>query len=175
MSNLVTIIHPVGSATPRVVEFNQALVDLSERMRLICLEESLSSLAATQLGISTNMILVRGDLYVNPRIIQGEESFGSHESCIKDGPQTLSFIRFASLHLYYQTLSGEEKMTWITDKDLAVEIQHQIGHVQGDTQYAGSKTAPDPGQLPAPYSPLIANPSRCMTCGPSKWHPRKEK
>lgn len=174
MSNLITTPHPVLFFTPRVVEFNQELSDLAERMKQTCEEENMQSLSAPQIGSNTNIILVNGELYINPRIIQGENELSSSEVCPTFKHSLLAFTRFSDLHLYYQTLSGEEKLTWITDRPLAIEIQHQIGHVQGDTQLGGVGKVIDPPTPPAPYSLLIPNPSACRTCGPSRWKPKRQ-
>jgi peptide deformylase len=125
-------------ATP-VVTFDNALKQLVEDMAETMYNAPGIGLAATQIGIGSQLIVVdvskeKGENdfmpLANPRIIDAEGHQVDEEGCLSVPELTSNVKRFKKITVVYQDIHG--LATEITAEDrFAVVLQHEIDHLNG--------------------------------------------
>jgi peptide deformylase len=117
--------------------FDEELLELIENMKDTMEANGLNELAAIQIAVPANVILLKdaqGEILelINPRIIQSE---GTVESTEKTGYLpgiTATLPRYGKIKLVYQDRSGTQKSMDV-DGDLSIRIQRKIDYTFGGT------------------------------------------
>lgn len=122
-----------------VVTFDNALKQLADDMAETMYNAPGIGLAATQIGVRNQLIVVdiskeKGERdfmpLINPRIISSEGRQIDEEGCLSVPELTSNVKRFKQVVVAYQDING--KTLEITAEDrFAVVLQHEIDHLNG--------------------------------------------
>lgn len=123
-----------------VVEFNEELKKITEDMTSLMYEKQGIGLAANQVAILQNIIIMdcknlpnRESLYVfvNPKIIFESNALTSYkEGCLSFPSLFVDINRPNEVKVQWQTITGETKEQTFTGLE-ATCIQHEIDHING--------------------------------------------
>ena len=125
-----------------VNEFDEKLSELAENMLETMYEERGIGLAAVQVAVLKQMVVVdlkSGEedtslreprVFVNPRIVDRSGETISEEGCLSVTEFRAGVKRSESIKLEYQDLQGNPQ-TLEADGLLSICIQHELDHLQG--------------------------------------------
>lgn len=117
--------------------FDEELFELIENMKETMEANGLSELAAIQIAVPANVILLKsaqGEILelINPRIIQREGSVESTEKTAYLPGITATLQRYGKIKVVYQDRDGVQKSMDV-DGELSVRIQRKIDYTFGGT------------------------------------------
>ena len=120
-----------------VIDFNQELKALAERMLEIMYESNGIGLAAPQVNQTVRLIVVdvsegrdNPRIFVNPKIKQSSGSVDSSEGCLSVPEIRTTIKRYESVTVEYLDLSGEKHEEPLNDL-MSICVQHEIDHLDG--------------------------------------------
>ena len=120
-----------------VIDFNQELKALAERMLEIMYESNGIGLAAPQVNQTVRLIVVdvsegrdNPRIFVNPKIKQSSGSVDSSEGCLSVPEIRTTIKRYESVKVEYLDLSGEKHEEPLNDL-MSICVQHEIDHLDG--------------------------------------------
>ena len=120
-----------------VIDFNQELKALAERMLEIMYESNGIGLAAPQVNQTVRLIVVdvsegrdNPHIFVNPKIKQSSGSVDSSEGCLSVPEIRTTIKRYESVKVEYLDLSGEKHEEPLNDL-MSICVQHEIDHLDG--------------------------------------------
>ena len=125
-----------------VDEFDEKLSELAENMLETMYEERGIGLAAVQVAVLKQLVVVdlkSGEedislreprIFVNPRIVERSGETISEEGCLSVTEFRAEVKRSESIKLEYQDLQGNPQ-TLEADGLLSICIQHELDHLQG--------------------------------------------
>ena len=125
-----------------VDEFDEKLSELAENMLETMYEERGIGLAAVQVAVLKQLVVVdlkSGEednslreprVFVNPRIVDRSGETVSEEGCLSVTEFRVEVKRSESIKLEYQDLQGNPQ-TLEADGLLSICIQHELDHLQG--------------------------------------------
>ena len=120
-----------------VIDFNQELKALAERMLEIMYESNGIGLAAPQVNQTVRLIVVdvsegrdNPHIFVNPKIKQSSGSVDSSEGCLSVPEIRTTIKRYESVTVEYLDLSGEKHEEPLNDL-MSICVQHEIDHLDG--------------------------------------------
>ena len=125
-----------------VKEFDEKLAELADNMRETMYEERGIGLAAVQVGVLKQLVVVdlkSGEedislreprVFVNPHIVERSGETISEEGCLSVIEYRAEIKRAESIKLEFQDLQGEPR-TLKAEELLSVCIQHELDHLQG--------------------------------------------
>lgn len=125
----------LDSSSKPVVDFDESLEKLLEKMTEVMNASDGIGIAASQIGVSLNVAIVgRGDgtffEVVNPEILSADEPITLGEGCLSVPGEHEEVPRFRRVKVRYQDKTGEWHEIEAEDK-LAHVLQHEIDHLQG--------------------------------------------
>lgn len=125
----------LDSSSKPVVEFDESLEKLLEKMTQVMNESEGIGIAASQIGVALNVAIVgRGDgtffEVINPEILSADEPITLGEGCLSVPGEHEDVPRFRRVKVRYQDKTGEWHEVEAEDK-LAHVLQHEIDHLQG--------------------------------------------
>jgi peptide deformylase len=131
--------HPILSkAAEPVVEINDEIRELAESMAKTMYFHGGVGLAAPQVGVSKQLIVVDvGDglrVYVNPKLSEKKGRAYTTEGCLSFPNKTFRIRRFTDVRLQAYDLDGrfvDQRFNNI----LGVVLQHEIHHLSGLTLF----------------------------------------
>jgi len=125
-----------------VKEFDEKLADLADNMLETMYEERGIGLAAVQVGVLKQLVVVdlkSGEedislreprVFVNPHIVERSGETISEEGCLSVIEYRAEIKRAESIKLEFQDLQGEPR-TMEAEGLLSICIQHELDHLQG--------------------------------------------
>ena len=120
-----------------VVDFNQELKALAERMLEIMYESNGIGLAAPQVNQTIRLIVVDVSegrdspcIFVNPKIKQPSGSVDSSEGCLSVPEIRTTIKRYETITVEYFDLKGEKHEGPLNDL-MSICVQHEIDHLDG--------------------------------------------
>ena len=120
-----------------VVDFNQELKALAERMLEIMYESNGIGLAAPQVNQTIRLIVVDVSegrdspcIFVNPKIRQPSGSVDSSEGCLSVPEIRTTIKRYETITVEYFDLKGEKHEEPLNDL-MSICVQHEIDHLDG--------------------------------------------
>ena len=120
-----------------VIDFNQELKALAERMLEIMYESNGIGLAAPQVNQTIRLIVVdvsegrdNPRIFVNPKIKQSSGSVDSSEGCLSVPEIRTTIKRYESVTVEYLDLSGEKHEEPLNDL-MSICVQYEIDHLDG--------------------------------------------
>jgi peptide deformylase len=120
-----------------VVDFNQELKALAERMLEIMYESNGIGLAAPQVNQTIRLIVVDVSegrdspcIFVNPKIKQPSGSVDSSEGCLSVPEIRTTIKRYETITVEYFDLKGEKHEEPLNDL-MSICVQHEIDHLDG--------------------------------------------
>ena len=120
-----------------VVDFNQELKALAERMLEIMYESNGIGLAAPQVNQTIRLIVVDVSegrdspcIFVNPKIKQPSGSVDSSEGCLSVPEIRTTIKRYETITVEYFDLKGEKYEEPLNDL-MSICVQHEIDHLDG--------------------------------------------
>lgn len=123
--------------TEEVTEFNQDLSNLIQEMTTAMREARGIGLAANQIGVSKAVCIVdvtagllTPKVYVNPKILSGDNPTDFDEGCLSIPGVTGVTRRYRRVELEYQDLQGNKITEELFDM-WAIAIQHEVDHLNG--------------------------------------------
>ena len=125
-----------------VKEFDEKLAELADNMLETMYEERGIGLAAVQVGVLKQLVVVdlkSGEedislreprVFVNPHIVERSGETISEEGCLSVIEYRAEIKRAESIKLEFQDLQGEPR-TMEAEGLLSICIQHELDHLQG--------------------------------------------
>ena len=125
-----------------VKEFDEKLAELADNMLETMYEERGIGLAAVQVGVLKQLVVVdlkSGEedislreprVFVNPHIVERSGETISEEGCLSVIEYRAEIKRAESIKLEFQDLQGESR-TMEEEGLLSICIQHELDHLQG--------------------------------------------
>ena len=125
-----------------VKEFDEKLAELADNMLETMYEERGIGLAAVQVGVLKQLVVVdlkSGEedislreprVFVNPHIVERSGETISEEGCLSVIEYRAEIKRAESIKLEFQDLQGEPR-TMEAERLLSICIQHELDHLQG--------------------------------------------
>ncbi len=120
-----------------VVDFNQELKALAERMLEIMYESNGIGLAAPQVNQTIRLIVVDVSegrdspcIFINPKIKQPSGSVDSSEGCLSVPEIRTTIKRYETITVEYFDLKGEKHEEPLNDL-MSICVQHEIDHLDG--------------------------------------------
>ena len=125
-----------------VKEFDEKLAELADSMLETMYEERGIGLAAVQVGVLKQLVVVdlkSGEedislreprVFVNPNIVERSGETISEEGCLSVIEYRAEIKRAESIKLEFQDLQGESR-TMEAEGLLSICIQHELDHLQG--------------------------------------------
>ncbi|MEE3122875.1 MAG: peptide deformylase [SAR324 cluster bacterium] len=125
-----------------VKEFDEKLAELADNMLETMYEERGIGLAAVQVGVLKQLVVVdlkSGEedislreprVFVNPHIVERSGETISEEGCLSVIEYRAEIKRAESIKLEFQDLQGESR-TMEAEGLLSICIQHELDHLQG--------------------------------------------
>ena len=125
-----------------VKEFDEKLAELADNMLETMYEERGIGLAAVQVGVLKQLVVVdlkSGEedislreprVFVNPHIVERSGETISEEGCLSVIEYRAEIKRAESIKLEFQDLQGEPR-TFEAEGLLSICIQHELDHLQG--------------------------------------------
>lgn len=125
-----------------VKEFDEKLAELADNMLETMYEERGIGLAAVQVGVLKQLVVVdlkSGEedislreprVFVNPHIVEKSGETISEEGCLSVIEYRAEIKRAESIKLEFQDLQGESR-TMEAEGLLSICIQHELDHLQG--------------------------------------------
>ena len=125
-----------------VKEFEEKLAELADNMLETMYEERGIGLAAVQVGVLKQLVVVdlkSGEedislreprVFVNPHIVEKSGETISEEGCLSVIEYRAEIKRAESIKLEFQDLQGESR-TMEAEGLLSICIQHELDHLQG--------------------------------------------
>ena len=125
-----------------VKEFDEKLAELADNMLETMYEERGIGLAAVQVGVLKQLVVVdlkSGEedinfreprVFVNPHIVERSGETISEEGCLSVIEYRAEIKRAESIKLEFQDLQGESR-TLNAEGLLSICIQHELDHLQG--------------------------------------------
>ena len=125
-----------------VKEFDEKLAELADNMLETMYEERGIGLAAVQVGVLKQLVVVdlkSGEedislreprVFVNPHIVERSGEMISEEGCLSVIEYRAEIKRAESIKLEFQDLQGESR-TMEAEGLLSICIQHELDHLQG--------------------------------------------
>jgi len=125
-----------------VQEFDEKLAELADNMLETMYEERGIGLAAVQVGVLKQLVVVdlkSGEedislreprVFVNPHIVERSGETISEEGCLSVIEYRAEIKRAESIKLEFQDLQGEPR-TMEAEGLLSICIQHELDHLQG--------------------------------------------
>ena len=120
-----------------VVDFDQELNGLAEKMLEIMYESNGIGLAAPQVNQTIRLIVVDVSedrdcprVFVNPEIKQPSGRVDSSEGCLSVPEIRTTIKRYESITVHYHDLKGEKHEEPLNDL-MSICVQHEIDHLDG--------------------------------------------
>jgi len=113
--------------------FDNNLTDLIESMFYTMYLEGGIGLAAPQVGVSIQLLIMNVDLprvFINPRILKVDGKSVSSEGCLSLRGQTYKVERPSSVEVHYQNQAGEYFIETLSDLNARVFL-HEYDHLVG--------------------------------------------
>ena len=120
----------------RVVEFDDELLSLVERMKLLMVDANGIGLAATQVGVLRRVFVFQNEeeevlAIVNPEIVElGEETEVADEGCLSIQGITVPVERSLDVTIVGKDETGED-VRYELDGYFARCVQHESDHLEG--------------------------------------------
>lgn len=127
--------HPaLHQAAAPVVEFDEDLMILAHRMRLACMQRRGVAIAAPQVGVAIQLVVVLEDgdavPIVNPKIETGGKLVAGEESCLSIPGRRFEVPRYDRVVVDGQALDGVK--IGCAARDLSARMwQHEKDHLDG--------------------------------------------
>lgn len=123
-----------------ILEFNEEIGMLLDRMKDVMLEAKGIGLAANQIGITKKAIVIKtenGMIHemINPLILDTDGEINMREGCLSAPGIHLDIFRPEQITLQYQDRTGEVKKIVATGL-IARTILHEVDHLQGITFFS---------------------------------------
>lgn len=118
--------------TVNVVGFDNGLTEYARQLKVTADYHNLRLLTANQCGIPYRMMLVDGEIFVNPTVVDKSKQQGKFQvRCKTCGSALRNYHNW--IVLSWQNLDGASQTKKIADTSCSI-IQHGIRHLQGVTE-----------------------------------------